>query len=465
MYSGVMPLFWEALTQHIGRCFVYHHYSVGGLRMSNGTWTGGIGSIISGEFDMTSILILTKDRFQDLGVSDFIFIGEHAAGYQRPSVQSDIAGFIKPFTPWVWLVVLVTMGTVMLSLYVFASARQQFLLPFLSPSSSPVRGVTGKDRREKGNDRGETWNDRGETWNDIGEVGKDRGETWSDRGETVKDRREKGNDRGEVGKDRGEVGKDRGETGKANETSQQPHDQHQRGSSSSSSGFGLDAVMWTVGALLTQSVSLEPPRGVVRGLTGLWLLLSLILATVYRSNLKAMIILPKVTLPFNNLEELTKAGLPVWIALDSVLYDMIYNSEPQTTLGRLNHTVYNYDMEYSIPGGIRDYQNGRHVMVIPLAPLMFLTHLDYTQNGRCKTYIMAETFAKNSQWVIYFRKGSPLKAQLDPVCLKPIKAEIGRALDLGDFYGIFSIYAGGMVMALWCFLVESLVGRSRRQGK
>lgn len=28
-------------------------------------------------------------------------------------------------------------------------------------------------------------------------------------------------------------------------------------------------------------------------------------------------------------------------------------------------------------------------------------------------------------------------------CLKPIKAKSGRALDVGDFYGVFSIYLGG----------------------
>ncbi|KAK3894119.1 hypothetical protein Pcinc_002137 [Petrolisthes cinctipes] len=28
-------------------------------------------------------------------------------------------------------------------------------------------------------------------------------------------------------------------------------------------------------------------------------------------------------------------------------------------------------------------------------------------------------------------------------CLKPIKADMWRSLDQGDFYGIFSIYAGG----------------------
>lgn len=71
----------------------------------------------------------------------------------------------------------------------------------------------------------------------------------------------------------------------------------------------------------SSAVPLRPPAGVVRLVTGLWLLLALILVTVYRSNLKAMLILPKVTLPFDNLAELVQTDLPVWVATGSVLHD------------------------------------------------------------------------------------------------------------------------------------------------
>lgn len=74
------------------------------------------------------------------------------------------------------------------------------------------------------------------------------------------------------------------------------------------------------------AVSLRPPRGVVKGVTGLWLLLSLTLASVYRGNLKAMLILPSLSLPFNSLEELSSSGLPVWVPLDSVLHLTAYVS-------------------------------------------------------------------------------------------------------------------------------------------
>lgn len=43
-------------------------------------------------------------------------------------------------------------------------------------------------------------------------------------------------------------------------------------------------------------------------MTSLWLLTSFVLATVYRSNLKAMLILPSFNIPFNNPEELVASG-------------------------------------------------------------------------------------------------------------------------------------------------------------
>ena len=52
-----------------------------------------------------------------------------------------------------------------------------------------------------------------------------------------------------------------------------------------------------------------PSRGSERVSLGLWMLTSLIVGTVYRSNLKAMIIIPKLELPFDNMESLIKSGL------------------------------------------------------------------------------------------------------------------------------------------------------------
>ncbi|XP_063878096.1 glutamate receptor ionotropic, kainate glr-3-like [Scylla paramamosain] len=67
----------------------------------------------------------------------------------------------------------------------------------------------------------------------------------------------------------------------------------------------------TWSTLLAQSVPQMPDEGTTRFTVGLWLLVSLIIGTVYRSNLKAMLIIPKVELPFDSLEELIDTGFTV----------------------------------------------------------------------------------------------------------------------------------------------------------
>lgn len=61
----------------------------------------------------------------------------------------------------------------------------------------------------------------------------------------------------------------------------------------------------------------------VRVLAGAWLLVALIVGTVYRSNLKAMLIIPKVVLPFDNLEELVESGIPIAVLQSTVLHQAI----------------------------------------------------------------------------------------------------------------------------------------------
>lgn len=66
-------------------------------------------------------------------------------------------------------------------------------------------------------------------------------------------------------------------------------------------------------SLLSSAVPWNP-RGVpVRTLTGLWLMVALIISTVYRSNLKAMLILPKVNLPFTTVSEFLQTDIPLFI--------------------------------------------------------------------------------------------------------------------------------------------------------
>ncbi|XP_069982125.1 glutamate receptor ionotropic, kainate glr-3-like [Penaeus vannamei] len=82
-----------------------------------------------------------------------------------------------------------------------------------------------------------------------------------------------------------------------------------------------DSAMWTVYTLLAQSTPKALRGDSIRLVSCLWLFGCLILASVYRSNLKAMLILPRVSVAFNSLEELVETGLPVWTATSSVLHN------------------------------------------------------------------------------------------------------------------------------------------------
>ncbi|KAK8396071.1 hypothetical protein O3P69_005283 [Scylla paramamosain] len=69
------------------------------------------------------------------------------------------------------------------------------------------------------------------------------------------------------------------------------------------------STLWTWGVLLSQSVPWMPLKDLSRSVAVLWLLMSFTLGSVYRSNLKAMIILPRIDLPFSSLDELAESNI------------------------------------------------------------------------------------------------------------------------------------------------------------
>ncbi|XP_037788540.1 probable glutamate receptor [Penaeus monodon] len=93
------------------------------------------------------------------------------------------------------------------------------------------------------------------------------------------------------------------------------------------------SVLWAVSSLFAQAVPWEPRNVPVRVVTGMWLLATLIVGTVYRSNLKAMLILPKVVLPFDTFEEFAKVDLPGHIILGGVLDVASRGADPNSILG------------------------------------------------------------------------------------------------------------------------------------
>ncbi|MPC50291.1 Glutamate receptor ionotropic, delta-2 [Portunus trituberculatus] len=239
------------------------------------------------------------------------------------------------------------------------------------------------------------------------------------------------------------------------------------------------------GSTAQATLPLTPPRGVVRILTGLWLLLALILVTVYRSNLKAMLILPKINLPFDNLDQLTHTEIPVWVSLNSMLHAAAVNGEKNSTMGRFNSLINSVGKPNNVTQAIVDLVAGRQALAAPRSALVQILHSLFTMTGKCSTYLMSESFLKTNIGCLILQKYSPLKDQLDPIlrnlrefgilnrmyhrgvvnaeeCLKSISAKLDdswRALSLEDFYGVFLVYSCGKEVQpkyLYCNIIVFL---------
>ena len=72
-------------------------------------------------------------------------------------------------------------------------------------------------------------------------------------------------------------------------------------------------------AHLLTAAAWEPRRTSVRLVAGLWLLASFIVASVYRSNLKAMLILPRTPFPFTTVNELAATDIPAYVIKGSLI--------------------------------------------------------------------------------------------------------------------------------------------------
>ncbi|KAK8377853.1 hypothetical protein O3P69_014062 [Scylla paramamosain] len=243
------------------------------------------------------------------------------------------------------------------------------------------------------------------------------------------------------------------------------------------------SLLWTWSTLIAHSVPWQPVGGLVRCVTAMWLLAAFILGNVYRSNLKAMLTIPRINIPFDSVDELADSDVPTAILRGSKMHQQIVVAEDNSTLGRLrDQTVYlNFDQLYlAIDQVLKGKMAGMHYR--KLFPGILNDH--YSRTGECGAYVLSRGFLGPSSLCIIFPKGSPLKKKFDPVimrlkecgllakimakgyvnateCLKPLTSMVApshRPLQLLDFYGIFAVYVAGATLAAMAFLWEMTRG-------
>ncbi|XP_047480427.1 glutamate receptor ionotropic, NMDA 1-like isoform X2 [Penaeus chinensis] len=250
--------------------------------------------------------------------------------------------------------------------------------------------------------------------------------------------------------------------------------------------FTSDNVFVILAVLFMQSIPTVPQGGHIRIAIALWLLVSFVLASVYRSNLKAMLILPTVNLPFDDTEELVDTGLPLRLPFGSFLHRAMLEAPPGSSFSRLlpkNDSIY---LRMDLPTSIRAMENGEVVFAAPRTVIRNVMHRSFSETGRCLSYVMSENLVGMTFQTFVFRKSSQLKAKIDPLivklqqsgimdyivkkatanateCLKPLQSQyqyVLRPLELRDFYGVFLLYAGGVFTGILTLLIELALAKS-----
>ncbi|XP_071546453.1 glutamate receptor ionotropic, delta-1-like [Panulirus ornatus] len=239
------------------------------------------------------------------------------------------------------------------------------------------------------------------------------------------------------------------------------------------------SILWTYSHLLGQSVAWEPRGACVRVLPGVWLLATLILGSVYRSNLKAMLILPRVRLPFDTLQELAASHVPLFAAEGNAVHQAIMDAEEGSKLWPFKGTMV---ASQDVLQAAKDTREGRIAGTAPNSINLF--YMDYYKSkfGRCMIYVMSETVLGARPMVLMIPKGSRLKTSVDriivslvemgimdhlmmrsmpnaSVCMRPLTAATTsiRTLKLADFYGALAIYCGGIILASLSFALEVIL--------
>ncbi|KAK4300639.1 hypothetical protein Pmani_027170 [Petrolisthes manimaculis] len=351
-----------------------------GTELPNGTWTGVIGMVSRGEVAMSGVLLtFSEDRAKAVDFSQPLYRDTQTLVYSRPEVQADLSGFLKPYSILMWILLLGTLVLVFLSTVLVQWGDMVLLPPRRGSKSEPVNT---REPDVEGTDL-----------------------VWT-------------------------------------------------------------SFLWTLTSFIAQGSPWWPRRESVRVVTGCWLLMALILNIVYRSNLKAMLIAPYLRLPFNSMEELVQTDIPTLVANGSMMYRYMMNAAPTTLLHRLRKQVV---VPSNLIQEVRQVKQGRYAFLTSIHAIRALIQSQFTKKKNCPLYIAAEPFLGATSIGFAFPKNSTLKKQVDTIILQLKESGIMehlllsslsnvgiclhhkmsgrptdtlRTLELGDFYGVFCLYAG-----------------------
>ncbi|XP_064105795.1 uncharacterized protein LOC135215223 [Macrobrachium nipponense] len=245
-------------------------------------------------------------------------------------------------------------------------------------------------------------------------------------------------------------------------------------------------ITWIYGILLGQSFSVLNKNNTTWMLVGIWLVATFIIGTVYKSNLKAMLIIPKVNIPFNNLEELVNQNdVPFILMGGSLVHTTFMEAEQGTLFARAYEKSSGVTWTYN--EGLRKILQEKFAIIVDYTTIMNILHSFFSKTTQCPLWLTKEGIM-SYMLSVSFPKHSSLKDRFDPViirlreggildlllkkqttnatyCLLPPGSEApeNNALQVRDMYGVFSLFLLGVGLSLIAFLGELIVGCGKKR--
>ncbi|XP_071544368.1 probable glutamate receptor [Panulirus ornatus] len=272
---GVMVKIMDIFANHLNFCYqvIVPPHGDWGRKVGHNNYSGLIGYINRGEAAVTMVpLTITPLRAEAMAFSEPLFNNEQRVIYKRPVPEAQVLGFVKPYTPMVWMWILFSLLVLCVAVCLVHLATSSLHDHLLRKSSIFLH---------------------------LFPVGCDRA-----------------------------------------------------------------AVPWW------------PESWSVRVVAGMWLLVSLIVGGVYRSNLKAMLILPTVSLPFDNIRQLLHTDIPTYVILGSIFDHAMLAAPKNSPLGRLKKQTM---VHGNIKAAIADIHAGNIAAVASYSGLQDILHESFSR--------------------------------------------------------------------------------------
>ncbi|XP_064093169.1 glutamate receptor ionotropic, kainate 3-like [Macrobrachium nipponense] len=254
--------------------------------------------------------------------------------------------------------------------------------------------------------------------------------------------------------------------------------------------IGFKHWLWSFTGLIDQDIRWQPAGLPVRAIGGFWILMGAVISILYRSTLRAMLITPKIVLPFTDFRSLAATDIKIWAPLGSRFNEALNLAEPGSKLAGVRKNII---MTRNITEGPEGLFNETWGVVDVRKAILYYVHRDFSRRAYCNYYIINDGVLRTTSLAFGFPKGSTLRPKVDKIlrnlrafgiinhlfsirirnatqCLKPLDVDFAtllRPMAVKDYYGVYVIFFTGIVLSTLSFLLEWLVyaalGRRRKK--